>query len=488
MSKDFFKKHYALIRLFEITLDLFFLLFSFLLVVQVKAYFETGDFVQSFINIFSNFLGAKLEVLRTQILYIVVAIVLFMVYQVSVTKKRYSQAMAGTILALVMTNVFVFFLSAMMKRVLVDSMTIGFTLVSQLVLFAIYKYVFYRIILKIDKRCVLIIGPESEAKLIATKFLMDKEEHRHLKYVLFESLIKDSNDLIKYIDIADDIILLEGLSERYKNNIMTYCLSKMHKRVYLIPKLYEINIVNSKIDQIRDTPVFVSQSLHLSLTQRFIKRATDIIIAIIGLIISAPILAVVALLIKFSDKGPVFYKQERVTRNNRYFTLIKFRTMIVDAEKHTGAVWQLENDPRVTKIGKLLRATRIDELPQLINVLKGEMSLIGPRPEREIFIQQFVQSIPDFKFRVNVKPGITGLAQVLGKYNSEPVDKLRFDLLYIRNYSFLLDIKILFLTVKAVLDRDASATLGIPSFESILEKENLVATPFILGVEIKKGL
>ncbi|MFA7367880.1 MAG: sugar transferase, partial [Bacilli bacterium] len=312
-------------------------------------------------------------------------------------------------------------------------------------------------------------------------------QNRYLKYVLFEEEM-DNDKLIGYINQVDDVVILQGLSEYNKNNIMSYCLSKKYTDVYLVPKLYEINIVNSKNDQIRDTPVFVSQSLHLSLTQRFLKRLLDIIVSLIAFIVALPVFIIVPILIKAHDRGPVFYKQERVTRNDKNFMLYKFRTMIVDAEKATGAVWQMENDPRITKVGKFLRATRLDELPQLLNVIKGEMSLIGPRPEREIFVKEFIKSIPDFRYRVNVKPGITGLAQVLGKYNSEPDDKLRFDLIYIRNYSIWLDIKILFLTIRAIFDRDSSATLGIPKLEDITRDLNLTLQEIDMGYLVNKEI
>ena len=483
MSKDFLKKHYTIIRIIELFFDLFFIVFSFLLVIQIREIINTGNIVDAVIGLFTHFFDTYINVITTQVLYIVTAMMFFVIYKASTTRKSYTQAMRSVILALVMSNITLILLAVFLKQSLVTPDIIAFTFISQVVVFAGYKFLFHRIISYITKRSVLIIGPMNEARLMASKFLLEKEHSRYLKYVLFEEKITDKQ-IIDFINKVDDVVILEGLNEHNKNNIMTYCLSKKYTDVYLVPKLYEINIVNSKTDQIRDTPVFVSQSLHLSLTQRFLKRAFDILVAFIGIIIASPLLIVVSILIKSQDKGPVFYKQERVTRNDKNFMLYKFRTMIVDAEKDTGAVWQMENDPRITKIGKFLRATRIDELPQLLNVLKGEMSIIGPRPEREIFIKEFVKSIPDFRYRVNVKPGITGLAQVLGKYNSEPVDKLRFDLIYIRNYTIWLDFKILFLTIRAVFDKDSSATLGIPKLEDLVKEQKLVITPIEMGYEI----
>ena len=280
------------------------------------------------------------------------------------------------IIALAVSNAVIIVFSFLLRKSLVKPEIIVFTFISQVAFFSAYKFLFHRLISRFSKKKVLMIGPMEGIKELSTKFLMEDEYRRNLKYVIFEEQITSVNELLKLIDEVDDVIIHQNLSEVYKNNIITYCLSKIYITVYLVPKLYEINIVNSEFDQVRDTPVFSSKSLHLTITQRFMKRFLDIVVSIVGLIIAFPLFLIIALIIKLHDKGPVFYIQERITRGNKPFKLIKFRTMIVDAEKETGAVWQMENDPRITKVGKFLRATRIDELPQLINVLKGEMSLM----------------------------------------------------------------------------------------------------------------
>jgi len=176
------------------------------------------------------------------------------------------------------------------------------------------------------------------------------------------------------------------------------------------------------------------------------KRLFDIFLSSIGLIGSAPLWLIFSLAIKLEDRGPVFYMQERVGKNEKIFKAIKFRSMIPDAEKHTGAVWASENDPRVTKIGKILRATAMDELPQLWNIFKGDMSFVGPRSERPELVEQFARKIENYHDRFLVTPGLTGLAQVYGSYDTPPHQKLRYDLLYIQNQSFLLDLKLVFLS------------------------------------------
>jgi len=177
-----------------------------------------------------------------------------------------------------------------------------------------------------------------------------------------------------------------------------------------------------------------------------IKRLFDIFLSSIGLVLSSPIWLIFSLAIKLEDGGPIFYSQERVGKNGRIFKALKFRSMIPDAERHTGAVWASENDPRVTKTGKILRAIAMDELPQLWNIFKGDMSFVGPRAERPELVEQFAQKIKNYHYRLLVTPGLTGLAQVYGKYDTPPHQKLHYDLLYIKNQSFLLDLKLIFLS------------------------------------------
>jgi len=176
------------------------------------------------------------------------------------------------------------------------------------------------------------------------------------------------------------------------------------------------------------------------------KRLFDIFLASIGLILSLPLWLIIAIAIKLEDGGPIFYSQERVGKDGKIFRILKFRSMIPDAEKDTGAIWASENDPRVTKVGRILRATAMDELPQLLNILKGDMSFVGPRPERPELVEEFTKKFPDFKKRFAVKPGLTGIAQIYGQYDTPPQHKLKYDLLYIKKQSFLLDLKLILLS------------------------------------------
>ncbi|WP_394295490.1 sugar transferase [Halalkalibacterium ligniniphilum] len=199
-----------------------------------------------------------------------------------------------------------------------------------------------------------------------------------------------------------------------------------------------------------DTGFNKGQSIFPFGAYQFIKRFYDIMFALIGLIFAFPILMTFCLAIKLETPGSAFFYQERVGLNGRYFRVIKLRSMGIHAEKN-GAQWAEKNDPRVTKVGAFIRKTRIDEIPQLINVLKGDMSLVGPRPERPMFTAQFNEEIPGFVQRLAVKPGITGWAQVNGGYDITPKEKLELDMEYIRKQSIRFDLKILLYTVKVVL-------------------------------------
>ena len=174
---------------------------------------------------------------------------------------------------------------------------------------------------------------------------------------------------------------------------------------------------------------------------------------------------IVAIAIKIEDGGPVFYKQKRVTINGRIFEILKFRSMIKDAEKDGESRPATDHDPRITKVGAVIRALRIDELPQILNILKGDMSIVGPRPERVEHMDQYGKDIPEFDFRLKVKGGLTGYAQIYGKYNTSPYDKLRLDMMYIENYSLMLDLKLVLTTLRILLKKES--TEGFDKLEEL---------------------
>lgn len=317
---------------------------------------------------------------------------------------------------------------------------------------------------------ILLIGPATETEKIAKKMLASNKEQVKIKFIM-NTLDSKTLSLIHEVD---KVFICNTMFKALKDQIIDYSV-KNNKEVYLVPELYDISLVESEIVQFDDVPVFKIGTLGLSNEQKMRKRLFDIVMSTIGIVIGAPIMLVVALLIKLQDGGPIFFNQDRLTENGKTFYVHKFRSMIKDAEKHTGPVLATDKDPRITKLGAFLRSTRLDELPQLLNVFKGDMSLIGPRPERQFFADQFTEQIPVFKYRLTVKAGVTGLAQVMANYTTTPEDKLIYDLLYIRNYSFLLDLKIFIQTIRIALTKEASA--GLKANEALEQKyQELIKT------------
>lgn len=223
-----------------------------------------------------------------------------------------------------------------------------------------------------------------------------------------------------------------------------------------MPKIPDIMIKGSDQLHLFDTPILLTREYAMTIEQRVVKRLIDIVCSLLLMIVASPFMLVTAVAIKLYDGGPVFYKQMRCTRDMRTFQILKFRSMRTDAEKDGVARLAAKNDSRITPIGKFIRKVRIDELPQLFNILSGEMSFIGPRPERPEIIQQYQEDMPEFTFRTKVKAGLAGYAQVYGKYNTTPYDKLKLDLFYIENYSVWLDLKLMLLTLKILFQSEST--------------------------------
>lgn len=267
-------------------------------------------------------------------------------------------------------------------------------------------------------------------------------------------------DAVKYYD-ADHIgsaispfeaVVLVRPPLESKNDIALECWNQ-RKSLYIVPDIYELIINNASLTQFDDLMTYQVKSIGLSYNQRFFKRAFDIMASASALLLLSPLMLVLAVIVK-GDGGPALFSQERVTRGGRVFRLYKFRTMVPDAEKYSGPTLALKDDPRITRAGKWLRQTRLDELPQFWNVLVGDMSVVGPRPEREFFINLYLESLPEYQYRTSVRAGITGLAHVLGKYSTTPEERIKLDLTYIQNYSFSLDLKIMIETVRVIFAKE----------------------------------
>jgi exopolysaccharide biosynthesis polyprenyl glycosylphosphotransferase len=267
--------------------------------------------------------------------------------------------------------------------------------------------------------------------------------------------VEAAADIVRDRDI-DILLMTFPLHSKAKASRIIERCRDLKVDFLFVPDLFEM--VTTRVDfyELNGIPLIRLIRDPVTETYKVFKRIVDATLASILLLVSLPLSVSTAILIRLTSRGPIIYKQKRVGKNGKLFTLLKFRTMSVEAEKHTGPVWAVKNDPRVTWIGGKLRATRVDELPQLINILMGHMSIIGPRPERPYFVDQLKDKVPNYTERLKVKPGLTGLAQVNHRYDISLDDvkiKLEYDLMYINKISLPLDTKILFKTVGVMLNR-----------------------------------
>ncbi|MCR5135339.1 MAG: exopolysaccharide biosynthesis polyprenyl glycosylphosphotransferase [Clostridiales bacterium] len=267
-----------------------------------------------------------------------------------------------------------------------------------------------------------------------------------------------------------DAVLINDVPPRRRNRILKYCY-RHNKEVYIVPKISDIVIRGAEDFTLLDTPIITIKSGGLTMSQRIVKRALDILLSFIALIPATVIILIVAIAIKIEDHGPVFFVQKRVTRDGKVFGLLKLRSMVVGADKH-GVNPTVDNDARITKVGHFIRPTRIDELPQLFNILSGKMSIVGPRPERVEHVKRYSEAIPEFVFREKVKAGLTGYAQIYGRYNTTAYDKIRLDLTYIQNYSLILDIKLIIRTLRVLFQKESTEGFEEDQAEFIRSQKN----------------
>jgi len=314
---------------------------------------------------------------------------------------------------------------------------------------------------------VIAIGPDAVnlAEII-------KNKHKDI-YTVTTTCSETDPRLESLIQKCQQIFLTAGIEDSNREKIF-YLASNYGKSVCFVPEYRDVSIMSASLQKTDDIPTFHIEKMGLTLEERFVKRMIDLLLGGIGFIIALPVGLITAFFIKL-DGGPVFYTQERLTRNGKVFKVFKFRSMVPNAEKLSGPVQASDNDPRITKVGKIMRATRLDELPQILNILVGDMSIVGPRPERPFFCEQFEKEVPQYRGRHKVKAGLTGLAQVEGKYNTSFDDKLRYDLLYISRYSLLNDLLIILQTVKILFLKES--TEGMQNSISIPQNTPTTAKP-----------
>ncbi len=377
----------------------------------------------------------------------------------SLEKKRYAEILLSLAIAFFNLVVVIMALSFFVREFSYSRGVLLVTVFLQFISIAAWKYIFWRFERSLHSGDLntLLIGNNEECQRVFHRLRMQPQMNLKIKYVCTDIQYDNWRDILERIDV---VVVCSDLDLRNKASIVHACNMKQ-KQVLLIPDIYELFCSGAELDKIDDIPVFNPQALVPSLEQRSLKRILDIVVSITAGLLASPLIIITALAIKVFDSGPVFYSQVRVGKNEKTFKVYKFRTMSVDAEKLSGPMMSTENDPRITKLGNFMRATRLDELPQIWNVIIGDMSIVGPRPERPFFVEKFKKKIPEYVYRHNVKPGITGLAQVYGKYNTTAYDKLVYDLMYIQKCNVLYDLVIMIQTVRVLATRSATEGVGV---------------------------
>ena len=319
------------------------------------------------------------------------------------------------------------------------------------------------------RKLIILYGSHQAAALVL------KMSQRVDKYMICESVsINEDPDVIKEQILKYEGVIICDIPAELRNDYLKFCFERSI-RAYIAPKISDIIVRGADDIRLFDTPLLLCRNYGLDFEQRLIKRVFDIVFSLVVLVPALPFMLVSAVAIKLYDGGPVLYKQKRLTIDHKEFYVYKFRSMIVDAEKDGKPRLASEEDDRITPVGKILRKFRLDEFPQIFNILRGDMSVVGPRPERPELTEEYKKEMPEFEYRLKVKAGLTGYAQVTGVYDTSPYDKLKMDLMYIENFSVRMDLQIILMTLKTMLfpgKTNAETEEGIlPVQHQINEKE-----------------
>lgn len=404
-------------------------------------------------------------------LYAVLLFFFFNMYgSLKIGRFRRIEVLLSQYLSLFLTNVVMYVVISLLAFRFVTPFYLFVVLLAEMLVSTIWNVIVIKLYNRIFQpwKILLVYGERPAADLVY------KVEARRDKYAIYDAVnINEGMEQIKKRILDFQAVIIGDIPAVERNDVLKYCYAKK-VRAYVIPKISDIILMGADRIHVFDTPFMLSRGYTLSFDQRFGKRTLDIILSVLLLIAASPFMLLTALAIKLYDHGPVFYSQVRCTKGGKEFAIYKFRSMIVDAEKKGGVQLAKEHDERITPVGRVIRAARIDELPQLFNILKGDMSFVGPRPERPELIEEYSQEMPEFVFRMRVKAGLTGYAQVYGKYNTTPYDKLKLDLFYIENYSFWTDMKLILMTVKTIFK--PASTEGIEQEQTNALKEQVDTT------------
>ncbi len=378
------------------------------------------------------------------------ATVLFLFFKVYGAFKigylRRTDVLLSQVLATLCANVVTYLQVSLVARDFVDVRPMGTLVVLELLVLLCWTYLsnkFY-FFLYPPRRLVIVYGSPAAADLVM------KMSYRVDKYMICESISADE----EMETITDRILQFDGviicdIPAQQRNDLVKFCFEKK-LRAYISPKISDIILRGADDIRLFDTPLLLCRNYGLTFEQRLMKRAFDLAFCLLILVPALPVMLCCAVAVKLCDGGPVFYKQRRLTKDGKEFDIYKFRSMVLDAE-NAGVQVSCDHDVRVTKVGRFLRKCRLDELPQIINILKGDMSVVGPRPERPELCEEYERRFPEFRYRLHVKAGLTGYAQVTGVYDTTPYDKLKMDLMYIESYSLFRDIQIVLMTLKTTI-------------------------------------
>lgn len=360
---------------------------------------------------------------------------------------RISEIIYSQVLALLFTNAITYCQISLIGRQFMSLLPMAVMTVAQASFSVLWAFAANRVYYHVfpARKMILVYGSHSAVPLV---YKMSKRSDKYLICSAVDSSKEDYETVLERISHFEAAVLCDVKSP-LRNKILKFCYEK-DIRVYMTPKLSDIIIAGADKIHLFDTPLFLCRNSGLSFDQRLAKRSFDLLFTSLALILLSPLMLVISVAIKLGDGGPVFFRQKRLTLDGKVFEVFKFRSMVTSAEQDGVARLASQHDSRVTKVGAVLRRLRLDELPQLLNVFMGDMSIVGPRPERPELAEEYKKDMPEFDYRLKVKAGLTGYAQILGKYNTLPYDKLKMDLIYIENYSFLLDLKIILMTIKVL--------------------------------------
>ena len=313
------------------------------------------------------------------------------------------------------------------------------------------------------RRMLLVYGAYSPDRLI--KKIQTREDRYHIENAV--SVDTDLDEIKRQI-MENGNVVLTDIPAQIRNELLKFCFEH-DLRCYCVPKISDVMVRSADSIHLLDTTLLLFRNMGLTADQKLFKRIFDVLVSLIAIAVASPFMLLISACIKLYDGGPVLFTQDRLTEGGKIFKVYKFRSMRVERETD-GYVMTRKNDDRVTPVGKIIRNIHFDELPQLFNILKGDMSFVGPRPECPALAEEYRKTIPQFHYRLKVKAGLTGYAQVYGKYNTTPYDKLKLDLHYIENYSFMLDLKLMLLTFKILFQKEN--TEGIESWQTSAAPDN----------------